>query len=274
MPSHGAGRDRRKKPIYPSVDGAEWLAENLLPAAAGRAHSPSGPGYGFVPDIEYPGRDTGNRGIRVSAYRLTNADPAAVARFRLEVICAALRFQHRSPGRGNAVRFAEARIWIHPAGRLQIVHQATIYKWIRKYESGGLDALKPKTSRGKRLYEVSRKWDQSVPFDPRLKARIGTLFRRQIATILAVQGEVSRRNMKLWGTAVLEGYTLEAGYNPGRAFLKEICRVDFHMWPRPGAFNRSKMGAPIKLCEINHDQRPLHATTPADSSARKPSQIH
>jgi putative transposase len=77
----------------------------------------------------------------------TNPDPKAIAQWRYEQIEEALDERLHSDARGMIVRRV-ARVPVRwPSGATKKLSPATVYRWIRGYRRGGLEALQPKPRR-------------------------------------------------------------------------------------------------------------------------------
>ena len=139
---------------------------------------------------------------------------------RMKIIDPALRQLPRSRARAAAVNEA-----VRASGH----NRATLYRWIRACETGGREAVLPvrrfRADKRRRKCHVTRLWDTAVPFDDETKARIADALERHIRGLWAASPDYGRRFVAWLASHRLAELTVEAGFDPGTAELKRICRV-------------------------------------------------
>lgn len=163
---------------------------------------------------------------------LGTPDPATaraldVAARRYAIIHSALRHPPRSAERARAVKTAAQVMRDHPGGRRGRVSERQIYDWLGRYEAEGHAGLspKPRADRGASRCIITRAWDRAVPFDDATKARVAADLKRYVRSLWAASTELGWKWIARLAGERLAELTTEAGFTPGAAQLKRICKL-------------------------------------------------
>lgn len=154
-------------------------------------------------------------------------DPGDVARWRFEVIEAALKQPNRSRERARAIEAASRVNRTFPSGRRGRISVRAIQGWIAAYERSGMAGLKdrPRSDRGGRRAFVSRQWDRAVPFDDAAKAQIAEEVLKEARSLWAANVSCGWTWIARFTGDTLMKKTMAAGFNPRPAELRAICKA-------------------------------------------------
>lgn len=200
VPSRGGKSGAAFEVLAASLPGETVAIDNTLPAQAQHV-APNNPALSTL-------------NARPSWH--ANAHLDRQDRFRL--IAPALEHPPGSPERAAAIAAA-----IQASGK----NQATVRRWIARYEADGSAGLKRpvRPDAGLRRIYVTRAWDSAVPFDDATKAAIRDRLDRLIASLWAGSTEWGRTWICFAAAGELAAWTAEAGFDPGKGELERICRL-------------------------------------------------
>ncbi|MBC7953148.1 MAG: Mu transposase C-terminal domain-containing protein [Rhodospirillaceae bacterium] len=160
--------------------------------------------------------------------RLETDAATRVALWRLDLISPALAFPRRSPERGAKVLAAAGRHRL-PSGATRSVEVRILYNWIKLYEEGGLNALKPKErARGTRRVMVSTAWDAAAPLPVFMKTQVADELERYVRSLWAA-GTNGWRHVCQLSSAKLIELSQGAGWQGEVADLMPHCQVPRRM---------------------------------------------
>jgi len=113
-----------------------------------------------------------------------------------------------------------------PDGKLVKLSLATIYKWLRSYQTEGFEGLVPKTRTdlGKPRTLLSRKWDRVVSLEPEMKGEITRKMTVYVRSLWAGGSRGWRMTGELASSKLVK-FCQEAGCNLSQEELERICRV-------------------------------------------------
>jgi transposase-like protein len=95
--------------------------------------------------------------------------PASAPNKSFEFISSLSRFGLRryTPERSAAIAEVLSREYMRPDGKMVRVSSSQLYKWLKRYENGLLEGIRPRQRKdiGQRRVLISRKWDRACPLD-------------------------------------------------------------------------------------------------------------
>lgn len=160
--------------------------------------------------------------------RLETDAATRVALWRLDIISPALAHDRRSAERAAAV-LAAAGPHRLPSGATKKVDVRTLYHWIKLYEAGGLNAIKPKErARGIRRVVVSTAWDAAAPLSDFMKSQVAEDLERYVRSLWA-SGTNGWRHVCQLASAKLVELSQQHGWSGSVDELAPHCQVPRRM---------------------------------------------
>jgi hypothetical protein len=152
------------------------------------------------------------------------AEAAASREWWLFILSPLLRTAKHSPERAAAIREIAGREHFRDGARVT-VSERTIARKLDAYERNGFAGLsRPKrVDAGERRIVLSKRWDKAVPFDDATKRRIADKLTAYIGGL--VKGGEAAAVIEQHGARELAERTIAAGFDPGEAELKRICKI-------------------------------------------------
>ena len=163
-----------QKALRRATEGGPWngvvLSARVVPGIGGAAGKTYAVALASLPEhlqLRYK-----SEFLSSDAERQTSEKAALTRDFRYAVIQPVLSLERRASGREALIRQISARLHVKPNGQRVRIPPSTVYRWLKRYEDGGVAALADCASptKGKKRVLISRDWDRAtmaLPIDVR-----------------------------------------------------------------------------------------------------------
>lgn len=168
--------------------------------------------------------------VSLTVQNLTH-DPCAAKRSEkalwiLSIIRPIVGLRRHTPERSAAIAEVLSREYLRPDGKTVRVSQSQLYEWLKRYESGHVEGIKPKQRAdiGKRRVLITREWDKACPLEEGKKQAIAEALSEYIRSLWA-SGAAGWNVIQQFASHKLEEFSRAAGWDVPTMELKPACMV-------------------------------------------------
>jgi hypothetical protein len=131
-----------------------------------------------------------------------------------------------TPERSAAIAEVLSREYTRPDGKKVRVSRGHLYEWLKRYENGLLEGIRPRQRKdiGQRRVLITRQWDKACPLGEGKKHAIAEALAEYVRSLWA-SGAAGWNVIQRFASLKLENFSQEAGWDAPAAELKAACIV-------------------------------------------------